>query len=315
MIFWRRYGIRAESGVFDRTIIRNGRKVNVKVVEMYSFESVVAYTETAIRKFFTDTKNFKLPIKLYMPIMQADIGRGQSFGLKLSPYLFAIAFDASVGFTFNASASNITYSKTNTGSDLILWVGTSIRNTRTISGGGVTYNSASLTQSGTASDSTAVLNYLHYKTAPSTGANTVSVTQSVSDTITSCAISYTGVNATGQPDATSVGGPSSATSYSQSVTSVADNCFAILYGNNNSGASITAGSNTTVRNNCEVSFCGANLCDSTTAKTPAGTFALAFTSASGSMTGTMASFAPVAIASISAKVVRPLQAIIRASTY
>lgn len=316
MIFWRRIGIRAESGVFDRTIVKNNRKVNVKVIELYSIESIFAYTETAIRKFITDTKNFKLPVKLYIPVLQTNTISGMGTGLKLSPYLFAIAFENSVGFTFNASASNITYSKTCTGSDLILWVGTSIRNSRTIAGGGVTYNSISLTQSGTASDSTAILNYLHYKTTPSTGANTVSVTQSVADTITSCAISYTGVNATGQPDATSVGGPSTATSYSQSVTSVADNCFAILYGNNNSGASITAGSNTTVRNNCEVAFCGACLCDSTTAKTPAGTFTLAFTSASGSMTGTMASFAPVSVATVlSAKVVRPLQAINRASTY
>lgn len=202
----------------------------------------------------------------------------------------AIAFDSKTNFLYNASTATHTYSHTCSGVDRILFVGVSVRDTRTVTG--VTYNGVSMTQSGSLSTTTGIKNYLFYLVNPSTGSNTVSITQSASDTITSCSISYTGAAQSGQPDATSVGGPSSGVSYSQSVTSVADNCFAILYGDNNSGATLTAGSNTTIRNNCEVAFTGAFLLDSTTAKTPAGTFTLAFTSASGSAAACMASFKP-----------------------
>lgn len=207
----------------------------------------------------------------------------------------AIAFDTKTAFTFNAAATNITYSHTVTGSDTILWVGVSILATATI--GAVTYNGTSMTQFGGGSVGTAAIkDYLFYLIAPTTGTNTVSVSQNTSTQITSCSASYTGVAQTGQPDATSLGGPTTTASYSQSVTSVADNCFAILYGNASSGSAITAGTNTTVRNQPEVSFCGAYMVDSAAAQTPAGTFTLAFTSASQSVAGCMASFKPIASA-------------------
>jgi hypothetical protein len=212
----------------------------------------------------------------------------------------AIAFDAKTGFTFNSSASNITYSHTCTGSDEILWVGVSIRSTRTVTS--VTYNGVAMTQSGSTSGTANILNYLFYLTNPATGTNTVSVTQSAADTITSCSASFTGVNATGQPDATSVGGPTTTTSYSQSVTTVADNCFEIMYGDVNSGGAITAGANTTIANQPEVSFTGAFMAYSTTAQTPAGTATLAFTLSSASVAACMASFKPVSTSITSRKI-------------
>jgi len=205
----------------------------------------------------------------------------------------SLAFDTKTGFTFNLSASNITYSHTCSGSDRILFVGVSVRSNRSVTS--VTYNGVSMTQAGSTSGTSGILNYLFYLINPASGSNTVSVTQSSADTITSCSISYTGAKQSGQPDATSSGGPTTTTSYSQSVTSVADNAFAVLYGNANAGAALTAGANTTIRNQPEVSFTGAFLVDSTAAKTPAGTFTLNVTSANQAFAGCMASIAPVGV--------------------
>lgn len=203
----------------------------------------------------------------------------------------AIAFDAKTGMV-TGSGTTISTTHTCTGSDRIVWVGISIRSTRTITSA-PTYDGVTMTQSGSTSGTANITNYLYYLINPSTTSGaTVTATQSVADNWALAVISYTGAKQSGQPDATSVGGPSTATSYSQSVTSVADNCFAVLYGDNNSGASLTGGTNTTIRNQPEVAFTGAFLADSTAAKTPAGTFTLAFTSASGTAAACMASFAP-----------------------
>lgn len=204
----------------------------------------------------------------------------------------AIAFDTKTSFTFNASASNITYSHTCSGSDRILFVGVSVRSTRTVTS--VTYNGVAMSQSGSTSGTTGILNYLFYLVNPTTGTNTVSITQSAADTITSSSISYTGARQILQPDATSVGGPTTTTSYSQSVTTIKDNCWAVLYGDASSGAAITAGSNTIVRNQPEIAFTGAFLIDTNSAKTPNGVDTLNVTSSSQSFSGCMASFSTTA---------------------
>jgi hypothetical protein len=201
----------------------------------------------------------------------------------------AIAFVSKTAFTFTTS-STISYSQDCTGAN-ILFVGVTTGGT-TISS--ITYAGVAMTQSGSSSGTAGVTNRLYYLVSPATGSNTVSITQSSGGNIVSCSICYSGASTTGQPDATSVGGPTTTTSYSQSVTSVADNCFAILYGDANGGLTLTGGSNTTVRNQPEVSFTGAFLIDSTALKTPAGTFTLAATSSSQTFAGCMASFKPAA---------------------
>jgi hypothetical protein len=200
----------------------------------------------------------------------------------------AIAFVSKTAFTFG-TGTTISYSQDCTGAN-ILFVGVTTTTGKTISS--ITYNGVSMTQSGSTSGTAGVINSLYYLVSPATGSNTVSITQSAGGNITSSSICYSGASTTGQPDATSVGGPTSTTSYSQSVTSVADNCFAVLYGDANGGLTLTAGSNTTVRNQPEVAFTGAFLVDSTALKTPAGTFTLAVTSGSQSFAGCMASFKP-----------------------
>lgn len=209
----------------------------------------------------------------------------------------AIAFGSKTGMTTGSSSTPTSASHTASAGD-ILWYGITIRDTRTITVA-PSWNGQTMTQSGSSSGTTGVTNYLYYLNVVTGGTATVSCTQSASDNWAVATISFTGANTTGQPDATSVGGPSTATSYSQSVTSIADNCFAVLYGDNNSGASLTGGSNTTIANQPEVAFTGAFLAYSTAAKTPAGTFTLAFTSASGTASCCMASFSPAVTASSS----------------
>jgi hypothetical protein len=203
----------------------------------------------------------------------------------------AIAFGSKTGMTTGVSASVTSASHTLATGD-ILWVGITIRSTRTITTA-PSWNGQTMTQAGSTSGTTNITNYLYYLVNPTAGSSTVTATQSASDTFAIATISFTGASMTGVPDATGVGGPSTATSYSQSVTSIADNCFAVMYGDNNSGSALTGGSNTTIANQPEVAFTGAFLAYSTAAKTPAGTFTLAFTSAAGTAATCMSTFAPL----------------------
>lgn len=202
----------------------------------------------------------------------------------------AIAFSSKTGMTTGISSTPTSASHTASTGD-ILWFGISIRNTRTITAT-PTWNGQTMTLSGSSSGTTGITNFLYYLIVGTGGTATVSCTQSASDNYAVTTISFTGANSSGQPDATSVGGPSTATSYSQSVTSVANNCFAVLYGDNNSGAALTGGTNTTIANQPEIAFTGAFLAYSTAAQTPAGTFTLSFTSSSGTASACMSSFKP-----------------------
>lgn len=203
----------------------------------------------------------------------------------------AIAFDAKTGMV-TGSGTTISTTHTATGSNRIVFVGITIRSTRTITVA-PTYAGVAMTQSGSTSGTTGVTNYLYYLIAPSTTAGaTVTATQNASDNWAMTVISYANVRQTGQPDATSVGGPTTTTSYSQSVTTVRDNCWAVLYGNATSGSTLTAGSNTIIRNQPEVAFTGAFIIDTNSAKTPAGTDTLNVTSSSQTFAGCMASFSP-----------------------
>lgn len=313
MIFWRRYGIRAESAVFPKTIYKNGRKINVDVIEIYSFESTLAYTETWIRNCITKGIKFKLPYKIYVPILQGNLNNGMTMGMKMpSPYLFAIAIDTTVDTTATNSVSSKTQSHTCTGSNLVLWMGVGC-STSTVST--VTYNSVSSTK---AIDVNLQSSWsgAWYNVAPSTGANNVVATCAGTNSITIGSMSFSGCKQTGVPDAThaDVSQTGAVTSYSQSITTIADNCFIFMTGRANGGVTLTAGANTTV-SQPEVAAMGMFIARNTNAITPAGTGTIAMTSGAQQFFAVMASFAPPAVASLVGKIVFPLQAINRASTY
>lgn len=128
----------------------------------------------------------------------------------------------------------MTWSHTCTGSNLILIAGFWAESSNTISG--VTYNGVSMTQatlSGLTSGNNRV--YLFYLVNPTTGANNIVATYANSGNLKyGIAESYTGAKQTGQPDAVANNVTNSATSLSNSPTTVAANSWiaAIAYGGN-----------------------------------------------------------------------------------
>lgn len=200
----------------------------------------------------------------------------------------AIAFDASAGANTGVPATSYTYAHTCTGSDRILFVGAMIA-LLTDSISGVTYNGSAATFIASAVQGpTAYYAKLYYLIAPSTGANNVVISSSLSGYIFGKSASYTGASQTGVPDASTTS-TTTGTSYTTSVTSIADNCWAVLYDAGDRQPVASTGS--TLRKS------GPNdgIFDSNSAKTPAGSISMSLTRASGGGQGqVMATFKPVA---------------------
>lgn len=116
----------------------------------------------------------------------------------------AVAFDA-VGGPQNGSGSPTTWSHTCTGSNRALYVGVAEKYATAVTG--ATYNGNAMTLVGQYNDSGSNVRSVNVfrLVAPSTGANTVSVSQSASHTLVGMSISFTGVDQT-TPDGTAVPG-------------------------------------------------------------------------------------------------------------
>lgn len=128
----------------------------------------------------------------------------------------------------SATATSLTVAHTCTGSNLALIV-----NVVTIDGTndditGVTYNSVSMTRQATNAIGTVARSYQYYLLGPSTGANNIVISASASVSIQADNVSYTGVKQSGFPDASSAT-TANATSYSNTLTTVADNAVHIAY--------------------------------------------------------------------------------------
>lgn len=202
----------------------------------------------------------------------------------------AIAFDAATNPAL-ANSTSLTYSHTCTGSDRILYVSVMMRN-MTITG--VTYNGVSMTEIGSR-----VLignnDYLahYYLIAPATGANNVVVSGSASNIIISGATSYTGCAQSSQPDANNNRAVTTTSTLTTSLTTVADNSWAVLSARGNSTGNTTAGTGTTQRANTNGYM---QMYDGNGAVTPAGSTSLNTTQTSQPIVHLMASFAPAAAA-------------------
>lgn len=199
LIFWRRDGIRCESvtNAFD-----DGEgSVHVEY-KTYTFEATCAYIETAVRK-----RLFTVPRIVWVPTLAPVMMSNGTIALQPHGYRFAIAFDnSSEGFTGGGAGTTITYSHTNTGSNLILLVGTGILDSG-VTTTGVTYAAVAVTSIAVATENP-TSNALFQKIAPATGANNVVATRSSnsgSGYRSSCA-SYTGCDQTqaGQQTDTSI---------------------------------------------------------------------------------------------------------------
>ena len=201
----------------------------------------------------------------------------------------AIAFDSSqLNQTTNSSA---TFSHTCTGSNLILFVVVGTHATTVITS--VTYNGVGMTSvvGPLSSPGNNFTENLYYLINPATGANNVVVQVSTSDQIASCSASYTGVSQTGFPDASGTAGPTSVVgSFTQSLTTVANNCW-MVWGAY-SGESHTAGANTDIREDDQLYY-GVFIADTNSAQTPGGvSHSMNVTGAPTNWLGIMASFAP-----------------------
>lgn len=194
----------------------------------------------------------------------------------------AIAFDASTDLGISASGDGTkttTTAHTVSGANTILIVATASSMTNgSTSVSGITYAGVALTQV-TTDTQIPTNNYLGlwYLINPTTGTNNIAITltQSGGGRVWGGAASYTGVKQSGQPDAFNTGTATAQTSLTVAVTTVADNCK--LVGNMGSLAvgPVTAGTNT----QSIQSYSQANIIDSPTAQTPAGSHSLQGTQA------------------------------------
>ncbi len=274
LVFGRSYGpngvgdtIRLESSA---CIDEYGNRFHV----CHSWESVFAYAETFLRTL-VPFKKLK-PFRLFIPMLQTP--QGVTFA---SPYLFAIAFDAATdgGYSGGGEQSPYSWSHTCTGSNLALIVYHGI-NVDTDQTTGVTYNSVSMAAVDKLDLLTAGYHYSWVLVAPSTGANTVTITGTGANGMYGTSQSYSGCAQTGQPDAHTIATAVSASTDSVALASVADNCWHTAFFRNGAGNQPTAGANTTSR--AIIAATGAWMaCDSNSAKTPAGSVTLNATAGAG----------------------------------
>lgn len=198
----------------------------------------------------------------------------------------AIAFD-SPGSSGNAVATSVTVAHTCTGSNLLLWV--SFFTTGNDSQNGVTYNGTTMTQAVKKVTASSQTCYLYYLAGPSTGTNNIVANDVGSQNLTAVGMSFTGCAQTGIPDAVGPGAAGTGTTASDTLTTVADNSFAVACFRFNTGTK-TAGAGTTNVGGFANPGEGAYL---TSAKTPAGSVTMSEDSTASAIWGAViASFAP-----------------------
>ncbi len=203
----------------------------------------------------------------------------------------AIAFDTASG-SAAFIANSLTWSHTCTGAD-ILWVGITL-STTSDEVTGVTYNGVAMTQA--VYDSFVWGKYLYYLLAPAAGAHNVVISNTNLRNIVGAAASYSGALQSGVPDATATASGVGVTSRTATLTTVANNCWGVLFaGDESADAETFAGSGSTRRFESHGAAGGANgaFFDSNGAITPAGSYGMTFTQVSpASLHGVAASFAP-----------------------
>lgn len=228
LIFWRRYGIRAESkGYFTEGGVRYGKFKQYAI----SWEATVALFETAVRQMLT----FRLPqISLeYVPLIQLQTPQGIVIQQLWVPYRFAIALDTSRS-TGEETSDPTTYAYTCTGSNLVLILAGSMQrltSTGWPAASAITYNSVAMDAQIAQGGMNIYTNRwmaTYYLINPSTGSNTMSINwvNTIQNAFPLTA-SYSGVKQTGFPDSSSgfVTDSGTAGSFSPTTTVSASNCW------------------------------------------------------------------------------------------
>lgn len=204
----------------------------------------------------------------------------------------AIAHD-SQGQGFAASGTSLSFAHACAGTDRILFL-LAGRDTTVDDITGATYNGVAMTLIDTQTNSTDRILKLFYIVAPATGSNNVVISASGgSQALWGVTSSYTGVQQTGIPDAKSKQS-ASGTPFTNSVTTVADNCWTILV--TTTSATTPAASTGSVLRASNGTVGGEKIFDSNADITPAGNYDMVVTGMGGTVNGPigfiMASFAP-----------------------
>ncbi len=202
----------------------------------------------------------------------------------------AIAFDA-LGDGGAATATSLTFAHTVTGTETLIAVGVYVSNSVV---DGVTYNGAALTLIDNVLHASGNYVELYYKTGADTGANNVVISRTGTEDIFGSSLSYTGVNATGQPDDAVEGTEAAQTDgITLTLTTVADNSWGVMAGQQSAGG-CQNGTNFTERTAGTAPCMG----DNAAAITPAGSYAMTMLNngSSSNWAAELASFAPAGAA-------------------
>lgn len=185
----------------------------------------------------------------------------------------AIAFQSAVTLV-RGTGTSITTTGTFTGSNGILIAAVFTADITDLCSG-VTFAGTAMTRiNGTLFNSAAYVS-LWYLLNPSTTASS-SLTATFSSSATNsrvCGAFYTGAAQSGQMDANAVNSNAGGTTITGTVTSVADNCWAVMLAANDSGFGFSGGTATTLRSGGATSD-NLVLFDGNAAKTPAGSVSL-----------------------------------------
>lgn len=207
----------------------------------------------------------------------------------------AIAIDTTTkpGATNWGWSNTMTVSHTCSGTDRCIVVNVWSQTSSTGVVTGVTYAGVSLTKIGSESTDGANNSTSTWVLAnPASGANNVVIT-TTSNGIIMCEIaSYTGVNQASPVWASVTNWPTTTTSWTQTLTTTADNSWLVMCAKGRSGNTVTAGANTFVRVTVEVLFTWLFIADSNSAQTPTGSKSLNVTSTSQEFNGNMFELKP-----------------------
>lgn len=200
----------------------------------------------------------------------------------------AITRDSS-GAAAISTTNDLTWAHTCSGTNRLLFVNVYQNN-----GEGnnitVTYAGVSMTSIANASSTDGQSSHLFYLFAPTSGANNVVIHCSSGNTpMGGVSSSYKGVLQAGTMDATNTQSVS-ATSVTATVTTVADNCWAVLGGVGFNALTASTGSN--LVNSADGTV---GIFDTNAALTPAGSHSMAVTTNNANLGVVMASFAPVVL--------------------
>lgn len=163
----------------------------------------------------------------------------------------AVAYSTSTNGGYTGSGTTRTFSHTTSGSDNYTLVGSWTRSAGANAVTGITYNGVAMTALGTEvtpADNSGAEYIRFWGLAVGSGVGAANVVISCPTGMESIvfAISYTGCSQTGQPDATSNQAKTSSTNTVCTVTTVADNSYAVVLARDETGAG-SAGTNATFR--------------------------------------------------------------------